>query len=81
MAYFYNFMLYVRLCIYLCNTKLNIHITHRYQMMLSCWKMKNSDRPTFSILVEQIDQHYSDVQESDTSDSSSLYHNLFNKSI
>ena len=49
-------------------------------MMLSCWKMKNSDRPTFSILVEQIDLHYSNVQESDTSDSSSPYHNLFTES-
>ena len=48
--------------------------------MLSCWKMKNSDRPTFSILVKQIDQHYSDVQESNTSNPSSPYHNLFTES-
>ena len=48
--------------------------------MLSCWKMKNSDRPKFSTLVKQIDQHYSDVQEYDTSDSSSPYHNLFTES-
>ena len=49
-------------------------------MMLGCWKMKNSDRPTFSTLVKQINQHYSDVQESNTSDSSSPYHNLFTES-
>ena len=29
--------------------------------MLSCWQLKNSDRPTFSTLAEQIEQHYSDV--------------------
>ena len=42
--------------------------------------MKNSDRPTFSTLVKQIDQHYSDVQESNTSNPSSPYHNLFTES-
>ena len=49
--------------------------------MLSCWKTKNSDRPTFSTLVKQIDQHHSaDAQESDTSNPSSLYHDLFTES-
>jgi len=48
--------------------------------MLSCWKSKNSDRPAFSTLAEQIEQHYSDVLESDTSNPSSPYHNLFTES-
>ena len=39
--------------------------------MLSCWKLNNSDRPKFSTLAEQLEQHYSDVIESDTSDPSS----------
>ena len=42
--------------------------------------MKNSDRPTFSFLAEQLEQHYSDVKETDTSNSSSPYHNLFTES-
>ena len=52
----------------------------RYQIMLSCWQLKNSDRPTFSTLAEQLEQHHSDVLESDTSDPSSAYYNLFNES-
>ena len=48
--------------------------------MLSCWQLKNSDRPKFSKLAEQLEQHYSDVQESDPSDPSSPYHNLFTES-
>ena len=47
--------------------------------MLSCWQLKNSDRPTFSMLTEQLEQHYSDVLESDTSNPSSSYHNMFNE--
>ena len=34
--------------------------------MLKCWQLKNSDRPTFSTLAEQLKQHYSDVMESNT---------------
>ncbi len=34
--------------------------------MLSCWQLKNSDRPTFSILAEQLEQLYSDVPESNS---------------
>ena len=44
--------------------------------MLSCWQLKNNDRPTFSKLAEQIEQHYSDVLESDPSNPSSPYLNL-----
>ena len=36
--------------------------------MLKCWQLKNSDRPTFSTLLEQLEQHYSDTPESDMSD-------------
>ena len=43
-------------------------LLRRYQIMLSCWQFKNSYRPTFSILLEQLEQHYSDTPESDTSD-------------
>ena len=32
--------------------------------MLSCWELKNSDRPKFSTLAEQLEQHYSDAPES-----------------
>ena len=38
----------------------------RYQIMLKCWQLKNSDRPTFSTLAEQLKQHYSDAMESNT---------------
>ena len=48
--------------------------------MLSCWQLKNTDRPTFSTLAEQLEQHYSDVLESDPSNPSSPYYNLFNGS-
>ena len=36
--------------------------------MLSCWQLKNGDRPTFSILAKHLDQHYSDALESNPSD-------------
>ena len=36
--------------------------------MLKCWELKNSDRPTFSALLGQLEQHYSDIIESDTTD-------------
>ena len=36
--------------------------------MLKCWQLKNSDRPTFSTLSEQLEQHYSDTPESDMTD-------------
>ena len=32
--------------------------------MLSCWQLKNSDRPRFSTLSEQLEQHYSNTIES-----------------
>jgi len=38
--------------------------------MLSCWQLKNNDRPTFSTLSGQLEQHYSDVLESNTFDPS-----------
>jgi len=44
--------------------------------MLSCWQLKNSDRPVFSILAEQL---YSNVMESNPSDPPSPYHNLFDE--
>ena len=34
--------------------------------MLKCWQLKNSDRPTFSALAEQLRQIYSDAMESNT---------------
>ena len=49
--------------------------------MSSCWQLKNSDRPVFSTLAEQLEQHYSDVMESNPSDPSSPYHNLFDESV
>ena len=33
--------------------------------MLKCWQLKNSDRPTFSTLAEQLEHHYTDVIETD----------------
>ena len=48
--------------------------------MLGCWELKNSDRPTFATLAEQIENHYSNVLESDPSNPSSPYHNLFTES-
>ena len=33
--------------------------------MLQCWQLKNTDRPTFSTLAEQLKRHHSDVLESD----------------
>ena len=35
--------------------------------MLKCWELKNSDRPMFSALLDQLEQLYSDILESDTS--------------
>ncbi|XP_065910186.1 hepatocyte growth factor receptor-like isoform X3 [Dysidea avara] len=52
-----------------------------YQVMSSCWQLKNNDRPVFSTLVEQLEQHYCDVMESNPSDPSSPYHNLFDESV
>jgi len=34
--------------------------------MLSCWQLKNDDRPTFSTLAGQLEQHYSDALDCDT---------------
>ena len=34
--------------------------------MLKCWELKNNDRPTFSTLAEQLEQHYSDILESES---------------
>ena len=43
--------------------------------MLSCWQLRNNDRPTFSMLAEQIEQHYSDMLDYDASNPSSPYYN------
>ena len=61
-------MLHINMNIVLCLYVAVLVILHnilyfviRYQIMLSCWQLKNNDRPTFSILVEQLEQHYSDT--------------------
>ena len=34
-----------------------MYIHCRYEIMKSCWKFVPEDRPTFSLLVEQLNQH------------------------
>ena len=45
----------------------------RYQIMVQCWQLKNTDRPTFAVLAKQLKQHHSDVVKLDMSISSSPY--------
>ena len=52
-------------CVRTCMLLLISQLT-RYQIMLKCWQLKNSDRPTFSTLAEQLKQHYYDTMESNT---------------
>ena len=47
--------------------------------MLRCWQLHSDDRPTFATLSEELDQHYTDVMESDMSDSSSPHYYLLSK--
>jgi len=42
-------------------------------------QLKNSDRPVFSTLAEQLEQHYFDVMESNPSDLFSPYRDLFDE--